>query len=56
MVEIAKTEVERFRIQTIISFISMNEVLQAVLTDPSARTADAAEALAAPQADFLSWT
>ncbi len=34
----------------------MNELFEAVLTDPAARTADAAEALAASQAEFLSWT
>ena len=34
----------------------MKELLQAVLTEPSARNADALEAKAIMRAEFLSWT
>jgi hypothetical protein len=57
MVERAKTQVEGFRIQTIMYsiFIHMKELLEAVLVDPSARTADAAEQVAIAQSEFLTW-
>lgn len=33
----------------------MENILEAVLTDPSVRNADAVEILAAAQAEFISW-
>lgn len=56
MVEGTKTQVEVFAINHNHHTSIMKELFEAVLTDPSARTADAAEAIAVSQAEFLSWT
>jgi len=37
-------------------FKTMKDILQAVLTDPSVRTADDIELLAVERAEFLTWT
>jgi hypothetical protein len=42
-------------VKNLITFITMKEILQAVLTDASVRTADTIEMLAVEQAEFLTW-